>query len=402
MTAGHTHRVGFSFAAVAAVVAWLSWPVAATLAANVPGQAEPAAAAPAGDCARCHSCANPTADEPCLLKCTRPTAPAATPKAMGPDVVILDRIEGPYLPVPFDHRGHATMAEMGRGCVTCHHYTPEGQPHPSCIACHDPSTEGTDIHKPGLKGAYHQQCLNCHRDWIDETKCFVCHRLKAGQEQQNDKSPTKDDILGRMHPPIPRPTGDLYPTTVSVPGGTAVIFRHEDHVKRFGIACVDCHRESSCAQCHTGGPATSRPTSVAEFHARCVQCHKRDMTLAAREAGRCERCHWIEGHPKPAAFDHEEVGWPLGRYHARIGCRDCHKQVPFVALPADCNACHADWVTGSFDHRVTGQVLDENHAAIDCETCHPRRRFSDPPVCTECHEDNTAFPAKRPGSYVGL
>ena len=166
----------------------------------------------ASDCKRCHTCESPTLSNPCLPTCTRVQAAAEEfAQRLGPDVVIMDELEGVYLPVPFDHKGHAKMAEMTRGCPTCHHYTPAGQEHPACKTCHAIDAAGTDIHKPGLKGAYHRQCLNCHKDWIDETDCGICHRKKSGVANGGEaaRSPTSDDILGRMHPPIVPPSTEI-------------------------------------------------------------------------------------------------------------------------------------------------------------------------------------------------
>ena len=129
------------------------------------------------------------------------------------------------------------------------------------------------------------------------------------------------------------------------------------------------------------------------------------MDLAARETGKCERCHWQKGQPEPARFDHVTTGWPLGKYHEDRGCRECHIRVPFVELNRDCNACHPDWNTLNFDHRITGQVLDENHADADCTECHTENKYDRPPACAECHDeedDGIAFPTKRPGPTVSF
>jgi len=119
----------------------------------------------------------------------------------------------------------------------------------------------------------------------------------------------------------------------------------------------------------------------------------------------CELCHWEKGQPLPAHFEHAGTGWPLNRFHEGKSCRQCHAAVPFTKRDTDCNACHSDWKPSSFDHRVTGQELDDNHADADCEQCHIDRRFDRPPVCSECHDeedDGIAFPAKRPGTAVGV
>ena len=365
---------------------------------------------PRDECRRCHTCANPTPRNRCLLHpCTRHAVSRGATgvrQDLGPEVIILDELEEAYLPVPFDHRGHARMAEMADGCATCHHHTPTGQAHPACEACHDRTAEGTDIFKPGLKGAYHQQCLNCHREWIDERDCDVCHRAKAGRTPTPETGfPTTDDILGQMHPPIPRPVSDIYRAGKRQAGNVQVVFRHDEHIDRFGLTCVECHHEPSCSRCHAGSPPSEAEDSPDRHHRPCIRCHKHDMDLAARAAGRCEVCHWQQGQAKPEPFDHAKTGWPLKGYHERVGCRTCHTSLPFVGLERDCAGCHRGWSPGAFDHGVTGQVLDENHAELDCDECHLEQRFDRPPVCTECHdeeEEGVAFPANRPGPFIGF
>ncbi len=361
-------------------------------------------------CRRCHYCYRPTADNKCLVHpCARNEMrkPGGDlHEGRGPSVVILGELEDAYLPVPFDHKGHADMAEMGGGCSTCHHFTPEGQQHPPCKTCHDPSAAGTDVYKPGLKGAYHQQCMNCHREWIDETDCAICHVAKAGRSKNRDvaAAPAKDDLVGRAHPPIPEPDSDFYRDWGSRASESKVVFRHREHVHRFGLTCVECHHESSCARCHTRDNRKERSLTLVEHHRPCLRCHKSDMDGANVDAV-CERCHWEKGRPLPARFEHAGTGWPLSRFHEGKSCRQCHAAVPFTKRDTDCNACHSDWKPSSFDHRVTGQELDDNHADADCEQCHIDRRFDRPPVCSECHDeedDGIAFPAKRPGTTVGV
>ena len=360
---------------------------------------------PPFECARCHSCDMPTPEDKCLLfACTRDRVwrqAIFLPAYQGPDVVILDELEDAYLPVPFDHKGHAEMAEMAGGCVTCHHYTPRGQQHPACKMCHDVSAAQADIDKPTLRGAYHQQCLNCHREWINERNCDVCHLAKTSSPQDSSMAvaTTKDDILGRIHPPIPEPDGETYRLRSQRLAGWQVIFRHHEHTGRFGLKCVECHHESSCARCHTRDRGQTQPRSLAEHHGPCIQCHKRDMDLAGRMAGRCERCHWPEDQPMPEPFDHANTGWPLGRFHEDKSCRDCHTDAPFAKLSRVCNDCHEQWSPSTFDHGVTGQVLDDNHAEHDCDSCHIERRFDRPPTCDECHdeEEGISLPTKRPG-----
>ncbi len=353
-------------------------------------------------CEACHTCQKPTPENLCLRSCTRTLAAAANEafQKRVPDMVILNELEDLYLPVPFDHKGHASMAEMTRGCEVCHHYTPEGTEHPACKSCHEVSPIREDMRKPGLKGAYHRQCLSCHREWSHETACEICHQPKAGRGQGPGQTepPRKDDIMGRMHPPIPEPDVTLYQTKYKEVTGTRVLFRHKEHIHRFGFRCAECHREDSCSRCHEEGKSEAeREKTLEEHHNPCSQCH--DM----KAPNLCDHCHRLESEPEPPPFDHASTGWPLGRYHENANCRACHIAVKFVKLDRECNKCHGGWNAETFDHAVTGQLLDEHHAEAGCEECHLDRKFDAAPGCLECHEEEEgiAFPAKRPGPVAG-
>lgn len=350
-------------------------------------------------CSFCHTCEKPTRSDPCLRTCPR-TPGAAIAAEMsrehGPDVVILDELEELYLPVPFDHRGHAEMTMMTDGCRVCHHHSPEGSEHPECKSCHEISVQREDMRKPSLKAAYHRQCMNCHREWSGETKCVLCHPPKAGATE----APTVGSILKEMykeHPPIPEPVEEIYQPKSKPPPGEKVIFRHKEHTRRFGLKCAECHREDSCARCHETGPEgkehVQRERTLEEHHQPCANCHDMDNKDA------CDRCHWKEGKAKPKAFDHADAGWPLSKYHTKLACRTCHGEIPFQKLNRECDDCHSDWKVHTFKHAVTGQVLDENHEEADCSDCHAGRKFDRPPKCDECHEEDEgiAFPAQRPG-----
>lgn len=350
-------------------------------------------------CSACHTCDRPTPKSLCLRGCNRGSVGAVanglTPGRI-PDVIILNELEDLYLPVPFDHKGHADMAGMTKGCVVCHHYTGEGVTHPACKTCHEVAPPTADMRKPGLKGAYHRQCLACHREWSHETACEICHAPKAGRglERGISPTPTKDDIVGQMHPPIPEPETTIYKTKYKQVPGTNVTFRHKEHIHRFGYSCAECHREDSCSRCHEEGKSEAgRPKTLEEHHNPCATCH--DMEAPDR----CDHCHWSKAGPEPPRFDHARTGWTLSRFHSGANCRVCHRTLRFVALDRACQECHADWSQATFDHKVTGQSLDETHAEIDCAECHADRAFDRPPTCVECHEEEEGivFPGQRPG-----
>ena len=159
----------------------------------------------------------------------------------GPDVVILDELEDLYLPVPFDHRGHAHMAMMTDGCAVCHHHTPEDAEHPACKSCHGLSLDQQDARKPNLKVAYHRQCMACHREWSGANRCAACHPPKTDEPQQ---MPTVRDLLKGMPAPIPEPRVEKIYEPESKPDvGPKIVFRHKEHIS-FGLGCANCHREA--------------------------------------------------------------------------------------------------------------------------------------------------------------
>ena len=349
------------------------------------------------DCDHCHTQKNPTPGASGLRACSRQKErqhAKALEDLGAPRVVILDELQNLYLPVPFDHAGHAEMAKMGRGCVTCHHYTPEGSQYPACKTCHAIG-KNTDIAKPGLKGAYHRQCLSCHREWSSDSGCNACHQSKtSGKGAVQAALPSADDIVGRMHPPIPEPDQELYVTAYPEGQETSVLFRHREHIHRYHLRCSECHHEDNCGSCHGQGKEhVQRVRTVEEHHAPCMSCHQQDA---------CESCHFSKSAGAPPPFDHAATGWLLKSYHADESCRSCHTAVPFQRLDTTCNACHREWNSGNFKHAVTGQVLDASHEKLDCASCHKDLAFGKPPACDECHEEDEAiaFPAKRPGPVM--
>lgn len=351
-------------------------------------------------CSFCHTCDQPLADTPCLQACPRTSAQAIARKLSrkhGPNVVILGKLQNLYLPVPFDHRGHAEMARMAGGCAVCHHYTPEGAAHPACRNCHEaaPKRPGSeDMTKPSLKAAYHRQCMGCHREWSGGTSCTACHPPKTGHGQ---KVPSPKELLEVMPHPIQAPHTKIYEPESKPVVGEKIVFRHMSHVERFGLKCAECHREDSCTYCHEQlDEGRERTRKSARGHDPCLSCHDVDNKDA------CDHCHWKEGEAKPKPFDHADTRWPLNEHHANLECRTCHKESPLGKLDRDCNSCHGDWAPDTFDHAVTGQMLDGNHEEVSCGDCHTDRKFDVPPRCDECHDEDEgiAFPAKRPGPLV--
>ena len=349
------------------------------------------------DCGACHTCDGPVKESPCLRMCPRSVAEAFTfPAAeiLPGDLVLLDSFEWAerrFMPVPFNHKSHTHLAGTGSGCETCHHHFTEEQAHPPCALCHKLAFARTsldELRMPSLKGAYHRQCMGCHRSWSHHTKCSVCHLIKGDQKKPTSVAdvPFPGDAASRG--PIKSPEHILHRTDCD--RGAHVIFRHREHIDRYGYTCERCHLGQSCGRCHeqVGEPT---PPPKGERHANCFPCHEDDA---------CERCHSQQERAAPQRLDHAVTGFDLSKYHERLTCRACHKRLYFIRrLEPQCQSCHQAWDPDTFDHAVTGQVLDENHAEIDCGDCHTDRKFDQPPKCDECHDEDEGFvfPNKRPG-----
>jgi hypothetical protein len=342
------------------------------------------------NCQECHSCAKPTYEKPCLKllpEFTREGVTIFNTAAEAPEIIKIDTLEKIYGPTIFTHKLHAEMSFMSGGCKSCHHFNPPGRVL-ACINCHEPSVIRDDLSKPGLKGAYHRQCLNCHREWSHSTNCIVCHEL-AGEDTTPATIESKAGFEGKTHPKIETPKKVVY--NVDYEDGPVVTFYHNDHTDLFNIKCESCHQNETCARCHDAQKKTADVEK--EPHENCIACHED----AIEE--NCEKCH---GRKEKPSFNHAKTGWPLNRFHKDLYCTECHgHQDKFSKLNKNCNSCHKAWKSSNFNHKVTGIALDETHIENDCVSCHPNRNFAIKPICTECHDD-MKYPANIPGRKVSL
>jgi hypothetical protein len=344
---------------------------------------------PQVDCSKCHTCEVPTVKEPCLKSCPRTEMVHQTSKhglGEAPDSMLLDQLANLYGPVQFNHKLHATMAEMGGECATCHHYSPKGHI-PPCNDCHDAAAASTDLRKPNLKGAYHRQCLSCHREWSHDTKCVICHvPTQTSGFLSQSQDPT--DIMGISHPKIIAPVTEVYRTPYEK--APIVTFQHKEHIELFGFRCVDCHKQENCGYCHDINKPSANKKSQEEVHAICNDCHKED---------RCDKCHDTKQRP---SFTHDATGWTLHPYHKNLDCRACHPTgKPIAKLDRACITCHGGWSQENFKHDRVGLALDETHREFDCEDCHESRQFTAAPTCSNCHDDDRAPREFPPGEYSG-
>ena len=131
-----------------------------------------------------------------LLKSRQPLR-RTYPTADIPEVVEINNLSDQYDIVRMPHRRIVTklMAgtadddlaayfhrEPGTICQGCHHNSPVSPKPPKCASCHGKPFDAKDLMKPGLMGAYHIQCMDCHAAMGLErpvaTNCTGCHRAK--------------------------------------------------------------------------------------------------------------------------------------------------------------------------------------------------------------------------------
>ena len=113
-----------------------------------------------------------------------------------PENVVIDVLAKEYMPSSFPHRKmvqaitvrveksdmakvfHTDQAGL---CMGCHHNSPKTLEPPKCASCHSKNGPGVDG-RPGLKGAYHGQCITCHQKMdvksVAATDCAKCHEEK--------------------------------------------------------------------------------------------------------------------------------------------------------------------------------------------------------------------------------
>ncbi|MCP3905257.1 MAG: hypothetical protein GY715_16650 [Planctomycetes bacterium] len=310
-------------------------------------------------------------------------APASPvpPEPRADAVLILDDLEDLYEPVFFDHRVHADMADMGGGCASCHHHSPESTPYPACRSCHEVSRSRSSLTMPGLKGAYHRQCMACHREWSHRDACTACHlpKVSTATIAGARTGAVANVITAAYRPRLETRRSFVFHTDHETP---VVTFHHADHAGTFGLSCADCHQDESCAGCHDSVAAVSTPEPSA-VRASCSTCHDRQAQQD------CSFCH--KTCEQDDLFDHAiAVGWPLEPHHADLECATCHGPADAFTTPSGgCTDCHAGLGVSQINHRTLSP-------GTDCGDCHEEvaaamtgSAYRHPPLedgCTTCHD----------------
>ncbi len=173
------------------------------------------------DCAGCHGAMKAEKNPRTCAVCHRgpkPGAPLSKPvftKAVAaplpptskdfPELVTIKLLAKQFQPAQLPHArivrklhelaGKSSLATRFHGgvqalCSGCHHNgtrTPGARP-ASCDACHSPRGHATRD-KPGLKVAYHRQCMGCHQKMglAHLNTCTSCHSRAAGARSKGGK-----------------------------------------------------------------------------------------------------------------------------------------------------------------------------------------------------------------------
>jgi octaheme c-type cytochrome (tetrathionate reductase family) len=268
------------------------------------------------------------------IKATGPSESGQTPVpsvADAPALIILDnpvinQSSDRYEPVRFMHRKHANVLE---DCSICHHRqadekndttgipvtlalmrekasTPSG-----CVDCHrEPFVTG-QLHIPGLKGAYHQLCMDCHQEseQIPHVRGPVLHSAMV-------RGPIARTLDTRA------PTDCLSCHAKRVPDHQALIELSD------GAGPLDVTR--SCLSCHpTEGEAILK-TSHWNWHGPSVYTigHENRVDLGKDHAVINNFCINLAGNEPRCTSCHIGYGWKDDRFDfsdmSRIDCLVCH------------------------------------------------------------------------------
>ncbi|VVB86008.1 Uncharacterised protein [uncultured archaeon] len=156
-----------------------------------------------------------------------------------------------YLSITYgpDTKFHQVMSEKV-SCQTCHHNS--GNEIRACRDCHNAPSNPHNSTIPGLKAAYHQRCMSCHREEFSGPYC--CSRCHTGEAKVSAivQAPTRPHTL----------------------------------------------TWETCSKCHKNGIPGGQVSKIV-YHDSCLKCHTQGIGGAAKipadHAGRagntCSGCH---------------------------------------------------------------------------------------------------------------
>ena len=251
---------------------------------------------------------------------------ADAPKLKVLNSPIVNRYSDLYEPVRFMHSKHANVLE---DCTICHHRNPReegdtyGEPvsmlklrelgtePAACASCHGRPFNPKNLHTPGLKGAYHQLCMDCH---------------------------TQSEQVPHIRGPI------LYSAMVRGP-----VARTLD--TRAPTDCLACHAKK--VPNHDQLVQLDGSVSALKVTENCLSCHEKEGKAIL------ETAHWKWHGSSPYTLGHEKRT-DLGKRSNTINnfCINLNGNWP------RCTSCHIGygWEDENFDFK--------DMTRIDCLVCH--------------------------------
>ncbi len=233
-------------------------------------------------CRACHVEARPEVGHAELAPCTRVTTHSSHKPAEGPETIVMSEGTGHYGRVVFSHRVHAEMAEIGRGCIECHHEAAEGRAIRKCGECHSAARERADLETPDLRGAIHRQCSECHATWSEKVSCSSCHLKGERPERSAGSTPPQMAAFYRFHQDVSCAACHEKGVRDATRAATDCAQCHRDWPKNFrhektGFVLDDEHADASCSDCHDQSDYAAKPT--------CVECHD-DKSFPKEQPGK--------------------------------------------------------------------------------------------------------------------
>lgn len=239
---------------------------------------------------------------------------------------VIEKYSDLYGPVRFMHSKHANVV---KDCTICHHRMPReegdkyGEPatmselirrktEPTkCQSCHDRPFDPKMLHKPGLKGAYHRFCLDCHRE--SEQKL---HRGLVQWRALVKGIAGVRSLVGRA------PTDCISCHAKKVPDHKDLV-KLQGKVDALGVTkdCLSCHEDQGRAMLGTAHWNWQGPSPFTLGQEERVDLGKRYQTInnsciaLGGNWPRCTSCHAGYGW-KDEGFDFIDMG--------KIDCLVCH------------------------------------------------------------------------------
>ncbi len=260
-----------------------------------------------------------------FAKSSFPSAKEA-PSVIVVNQAVINKYSDLYQPVRFMHRKHANVLE---DCSICHHRAPRdemdkyGQPANmawfqkngelpvGCAECHGEPFDPKNLHTPGLKGAYHQLCMDCH---------------KESEQIPHVRGPIINSAMARG--PIARTLDTRAPTD-----------------------CLACHAKR--VPDHRDLVSLQKGATPFEVTENCLSCHKNEGEAILKTA------HWNWHGSSVYTVGHENRT-DLGKNNLTINnfCINLNGNEP------RCTSCHIGygWKDKNFDF--------SDMSKIDCLVCH--------------------------------